>query len=209
MCGIYHIGRELENGLETMLRTIARERKLEKAHMGKITSIPQRDVRPTEFAPVMTCMEEGGAAVREVRWGIPGFQKGQLLINARSETALGKKSFRAGLYNSRIVIPAVSFYEWNRQKEKSIFRRQDGRLLWMAGFCAGMGEDERFVILTTAANASMKPVHDRMPLILKEEEVKQWLFDDAKMEQLLHIAPEPLARQTEYEQMSLFGNDLN
>lgn len=77
-------------------------------------------------------------------------------------------------------------------------------VLFMAGFCRQYGDGEHFVILTTAANVSMKPVHDRMPLILERDEIAEWMLDDTKTEGILHKIPCLLERKTDYEQMSLF-----
>lgn len=74
----------------------------------------------------------------------------------------------------------------------------------MAG-CMNRYEDgERFVILTTAANESMEPVHDRMPLILEPDEVGPWIWDDERTKSLLEKEPCLLERRTDYEQMTLF-----
>ncbi len=82
-----------------------------------------------------------------------------------------KKTFRDSVEHRRIVIPAAWFYEWNRKKEKNIFYRKEQPVLFMAGIYKRYQGEERFVILTTKANASMEPVHDRMPLILEENEI--------------------------------------
>ena len=58
--------------------------------------------------------------------------------------------------------------------------------------------------MTTAANSSMEPVHDRMPLLLEETEVMDWILDSAKTTSLLQKAPPLLERSTEYEQMRFF-----
>ena len=60
------------------------------------------------------------------------------------------------------------------------------------------------MILTTEANASMEPVHNRMPLILEPEEITDWIFAKEKAEQLLRKVPSLLERRTEFEQLSLF-----
>ena len=59
------------------------------------------------------------------------------------------------------------------------------------------------MILTTEANASMKTVHDRMPLILEKDEVAAWILDGDKTEEFLHKTPNLLERHTDYEQLSL------
>ncbi len=202
MCGIYHVNRELEYGIESLMKMVNRERRAG-AVSQRIPEIRERDVRPTDEAPILSCNEDG-MSLRTVRWGLPGFQKGQVIFNARCETALERPMFRDGIRQGRIVIPARSFYEWNRRKEKNTFERTDGKILYLAGFCRGNGTDERFVILTTAANASMIPVHDRMPLILEESEIEPWLFEEAWTESLLRKVPGVLSRKAEYEQLSLF-----
>lgn len=226
MCGIYHIGRELESGVESLMRMVNRERRKDTAMGRKRDSdqekadwqqadlresidwlqrdfVQDRDVRPTDLAPVLSGKEDG-VILRSVRWGLPGFQKGQVIFNARSETALEKSTFRDGVLHDRIVIPAVSFYEWNKRKEKNTFTRSDGKVIYMAGFCRGTGEEERFAILTTAANESMAPIHDRMPLILEESEVEPWLYREEWTESILRKVPGTLSRKAEYEQLSLF-----
>ena len=121
----------------------------------------------------------------------------------RKESVMDKPSFRNGILYHRILIPASGFYEWNRLKEKNVFSRYDAPVLYMAGFCDWFENERRFVIMTTAANESMIKVHDRMPLILEKEQLKDW-FDDKKMEQILHQVPVQLKREAEYEQQSLF-----
>ena len=122
------------------------------------------------------------------KWGYPLSQGKNLVINARTESAVDKTSFRNGILYHRILIPASGFYEWNRLKEKNVFSRYDAPVLYMAGFCDWFENERRFVIMTTAANESMIKVHDRMPLILEKEQLEDW-FDDRKMEQILHQVP--------------------
>ena len=74
----------------------------------------------------------------------------------------------------------------------------------MAGCYNWYEDQERFVILTTDANPSVAPVHNRMPLILEAEELKNWMFDDQATESLLHKTPVLLEQRAEYEQMRLF-----
>ena len=103
-----------------------------------------------------------------------------------------------------IVAAAAGFYEWNKQKEKSTFTRKDSPVLYMAGIYTKYEDEDRFVILTTAANESMEPVHDRMPLILEENEILPWLTERSKTEVFLRKTPCRLNRSTEFEQITLF-----
>lgn len=79
----------------------------------------------------------------------------------------------------------------------------DSTVMYLAGFCDWFENERRFVILTTAANESMKKVHDRMPLILEKEQLRDWFSND-KMGAILHQKSVMLKRQVEYEQQSLF-----
>ena len=95
-------------------------------------------------------------------------------------------------------------FEWNRRKEKSTFYRKDAPVLFMAGCCRQYEDGAHFVILTTGANASVKPVHGRMPLILEQGEVAPWILNDRQAEGILHKVPCLLGRKSDYEQLCLF-----
>ena len=163
----------------------------------------RKDIRPTDFAPVIG-QSEYGLELSMCRWGYPMSKEKNLIINARVETVMDKPSFQNGILYHRLLIPADGFYEWNSQKEKSTSSRSDSSVLYMTGFCDWFKNERRFVILTTAANDSMKKTHDRMPLILEREQIADW-FDNSKMSALLYQTPALLNRQTEYEQQSLFS----
>ncbi len=134
----------------------------------------------------------GGRAVRRlavVRWGlVPAWAKapdiGARLVNARVETVATKPAFRAALRARRCVVPASGFYEWSRaergRKQPWFFRRRDGDPLSMAAIWerwrAPTGEViESMAIVTTAADATVRPVHGRMPLVLERDELARWL----------------------------------
>lgn len=162
-----------------------------------------RDVRPTERALILKWNGKG-ICLSGIKWGYPGIQKSGVLINARVESVLEKKIFANGIRYHRAVIPARHFYEWNGRKEKNTFESRDGEILYMAGFLDIIENEEHFVILTTEANASTKPVHDRMPLILRQDQIEDWLRDEKAAEAMLCQTPEELKRQADYEQMTLF-----
>ena len=74
----------------------------------------------------------------------------------------------------------------------------------MAGFYQRYGEEDCFVILTVAANASVEPVHDRMPLILTKEQVEPWICEEGMTEFFLSQGSPMLEKYQEYEQLTLF-----
>ena len=83
----------------------------------------QRDVRPSDCAPVI-CLKNGQMFAVRQRWGFTS-EGGKLVINARAESALDKPMFSESLLKRRLVIPADGFYEWNSQREKHIFIWRD------------------------------------------------------------------------------------
>ena len=141
--------------------------------------IQTRDVHPTERAPVLVWKEPGKLCLTEKTWGYPGWQKKGVIFNARAESVKEKRIFQNGISYHRAVIPVSGFYD-------------------------RFGMEDRFIILTTQANDSMKLVHDRMPLVLESNQVVPWLSEKESAGKLLQQEPVSLERYTPYEQQSLF-----
>ena len=112
--------------------------------------------------------------------------------------------FRESIRLRRAVIPGTWFYEWNKSREKYTFKRKKSRVLFLAGFYNLYEDGEHFVVLTTQANTSMIPVHDRMPVVLEREDVKDWIFNEEKAREILQKVPADLEKSCDYEQLSLF-----
>ena len=203
MCGRYYIDDDTSKEIEKLVREIQGELSRETA--AALQRIRKTDVRPADEAPVLLAAG-GRIGCAWLRWGFPLQQdsgKG-LVFNARCESAAEKPLFREGIRHRRTVIPASAFYEWDSRKAKFTFRREQGGALFMAGCCRPYQDGEHFVILTTAANGSMEPVHDRMPLLLQEDQVTDWILDTGKTETLLRQIPFSLEQSTEYEQLRFF-----
>lgn len=137
-----------------------------------------------------------------LKWGFPGFDKGKLLINARAESVKTKSTFADSFASRRCVLPAAGFYEWDRKKEKVTFRLGDKPILYLAGIYRPYGVEKRFVVLTREANDSMRPVHDRMPLILTKEEVRPWVGNMEEAGGILTKELPQLVAERPYEQMT-------
>ena len=164
---------------------------------------PNFNVAPTQG--VAAVLEEGGQRRLEVlRWGLippwaddPGI--GSRMINARSETAPGKPSFRRAFRERRCLIPADGFYEWQRTngaKQPYYIHMEDGRPFAFAGlwesWSKGEGEIRTCTILTTGANALVGEVHDRMPVILVHDAYDVWLDPASERDELTGLlAPYP------------------
>ena len=173
-------------------------------------SIQEEDQRGEtwDICPSMTVSAltggDGRVASRKMTWGFLPAQGKGLLINARAESVCEKPTFRESAESRRCILPAAVFYEWNREKQKVTFSDPAGSLLFLAGIYRPFGEEDRFVILTTGANESMAPVHDRMPLMIERKNVRDWLLDDEAYRQLLLEKMPPLDSCVPFEQMSLF-----
>ncbi|MFV0557830.1 MAG: SOS response-associated peptidase [Enterococcus sp.] len=127
------------------------------------------------------------------RWGFESFKKGQLMINARSETVEEKQTFHKSFLERRVVIPMSGFYEWSSEKEKYLFRGSE--ILYVGGLYRmhhpESGPVAESIILTTKPNQAVKAVHDRMPLLIEESEIWSWLLDlDFARNKLKQAMPE-------------------
>jgi putative SOS response-associated peptidase YedK len=150
---------------------------------------PRYNIAPTQR--VLALRFDESATPREpvlLRWGlIPAWAKdekiGASLINARVETVAEKPSFRTPFRRRRCLIPATGFFEWQAAtagpKQPFHIHRTNHALFAFAGVWERWGKGEQAVesctILTTAASAELRPLHDRMPVILRPEDYDPWL----------------------------------
>ncbi|MBH9991874.1 SOS response-associated peptidase family protein [Lactobacillus sp. W8092] len=129
-------------------------------------------------------------------WGWPGFKAGQKLINARSETVLQKSRFAQAFLTQRAVYPTNGFFEWTVDKQKVYFKYPNStQPVYIAGFYAYFDGQPRSILLTTAPNASVAPVHNRMPLLLQKRQISSWLKDSSWAQAFLRQAMPPLQAQ--------------
>lgn len=135
---------------------------------------PQRDamktgdIYPTNLAPVLINRKENPFDI--YKWG---FELQHLIINARAETIFEKRTFMDPIKTKRCLIPAVGFYEWDKNKSQYLYTLGKAETIYMAGIY----KDDKFVIITTQANESLEKVHDRMPVIINESWKEDWLYD--------------------------------
>ena len=142
---------------------------------------PKPEVFPTNTVPVVRMLDN--LQIDQLKWGfMPSYAKSPL-INARAETVDVKPTFKDSFLNRRCIIPATSFFEWEKVDDKKIKRRiniSEENVFSIAGlynffFDKDGNKYEAFTILTTAANDSMKHIHDRMPVIIPREHEYIWL----------------------------------
>lgn len=110
------------------------------------------------------------------KWGFEGFKKGQLFINARSESVEEKKTFSKHFRERRIVFPMNGFYEWDSDKKKFLFSGNN-EVIYVAGFYRIHENVAESIIMTTEPNAAVSPIHDRMPLIIEKSDIDKWVID--------------------------------
>lgn len=156
--------------------------------------LPELDFRPRyNLAPgqdAMVVVQDPERRLLPMRWGlVPAWVKDSHAtprpINARAENAADKPMFRQAFRQRRCLVPADGFYEWQpgakgQAKTPLLFQRRDRAPFAMAGLWESWrGPDGQelltFAILTTLANDLVRPVHDRMPVILAPDDEAPWL----------------------------------
>lgn len=162
---------------------------------------------PTQTGPILKAGDDGEPEPMLARWGlIPPWAQddsiGVKCINARSERIASAPAFREAFKRRRCVVPVSGFYEWHaagpKDKRPYYFTRADGQIMLLAGVreaatrrmrddATGEERDVRldtYAVVTTNANAFMSRWHDRMPVVLEPEAVREWLGEKTPRERL-------------------------
>lgn len=145
------------------------------------------NIAPSQVVPVVRADDGGSRVFTLAKWGlIPSWAKDAdnlpKPINAKAETAAIKPMFRHAFRKSRVLVPATAFYEWKLiggKKQPFLIQMKDGEPFGMGGllehWTSPTGEVATFTILTTAPNALMAEIHDRMPVIVSQANYADWL----------------------------------
>lgn len=162
---------------------------------------PRYNVAPTAEVPIITAR---GAML--ARWGlIPHWAKdasiGPKLCNARAETVAEKPAFRDAYRERRCLVPADGFFEWRQEgarKQPYYLRPARSPIFAFAGLWetwrGPSGPVASCTIITTEANALVRPLHDRMPVIIPPEDFARWLEGGARASALLRPCAEDMMR---------------
>ncbi len=158
---------------------------------------PRYNIAPGQVAPVI--INDGMKSLRLMHWGlVPSWAKdpsiGNKIINARAETLTEKPSFKRLIGKRRCLVVADGFYEWAKQgrgKAPMRFVLKSGEPFAFAGLWDRWkkpdgGELDSFTIITTQANDLLKPIHERMPVILGKGDEEVWL--DPKAPDVSHLS---------------------
>ena len=161
-----------------------------------------------------------------MRWGlVPSWAQdpsiGQRMINARAETLLEKPSFKQLVARRRCLVPADGFYEWRREGNRKVpmwIYLKNRVPFAFAGLWdywrdpAGDKELYSFTIITTEANALLRPIHNRMPVIYDKEMGRQWLeesFGDQPMILAAVLRPWPSELMEAHDVSTLVNSPEN
>lgn len=173
--------------------------------------LPRWNIPPT--SPVLAILAEDGSRTGVMmRWGLtPSRGRNSRsaprpLFNARSETIDQRPIFRNAFATRRCLVPANGFYEWQpgsgRAKTPQWISHQDGQPVGFAGIWYAAQPEEGgqaiCVIITTAANELLAPIHHRMPVILQPDQFEPWLSDQSEPDTLL-----PLLSSRDWPEMSV------
>jgi len=152
------------------------------------------EVRPSDVAPVLAPDRSGRRTVFPMKWG---FRAKTLIVNARAETAAERPLFRDSWQSRRCAVPSSCYFEWEhpaspdgRRKTGTKYRLQekDAPLTWLCGLYRMEEGIPCFVVLTRAPGENIRFIHDRMPLILPESAVEEWIRPETRPEDLLSLA---------------------
>lgn len=175
MCGRYFFDLDLEE-LSALYKKIQEQARREEKLAEKIAS---GEVYPTNHVITIGRNKENKPVAAITRWGFTVFKKGQLMINARSESVEQKKTFAKPFQESRCVFPMSGFYEWDQEKKKFLFTT--GKVMYVAGFYrihhSSEGIETESIIMTTEPNKSVSQIHDRMPLLIEKQDIGKWIAD--------------------------------
>jgi putative SOS response-associated peptidase YedK len=131
--------------------------------------LPRYNVAPSNEVLVITY--DGRYHLKKMKWGyVPVFNPSLKLINIRSES-VNKYSFKKGFSENRCLVIADGFYEWDQMKNPYYFSSEK-RFMF-----AGIYQDNTVGILTTSSNHMMSDIHGRMPVMIEEEQYKEYLTE--------------------------------
>lgn len=180
MCGRYVLARPIEEVVE---------------HFGVERVVagfqPSFNIAPTSFVPVVAVSNDPPLrTLTAFRWGLvpmwaDSIAIGQRLVNARAETIFTANAYKDAFARRRCILPADGFYEWqasedNKRRIPWYLRRNDSRPLAIAGLFERWRSESgdwlmSCTVITTAASGGLDQIHERMPLVIEDEDLECWL----------------------------------
>ena len=184
------------------LRPIVEAAGRSKLYLNSMKKIPkpltvEGEVNPEALVPVIASSRSGKKTVYPMLWGYHEEGIRHAIVNARSETAAEKRSFREGWAMHRCIIPASWYYEWqhlpapdgkSEKKIKYAVMPRAGKMTCLCGLYRMEDGYPHFVILTREAGESTAFLHERMPVILPKEAAEQWIDPNRNPHTLMECA---------------------
>ena len=195
MCTRFYVEPEIDE-IKEMIEKIAKTKLAHRFIAAGSRIHDSGEIRPTDVVPVIAPGKDGERSVFPMRWGFQ-FPGRSLLVNARSETAGVKPSFKEAWEKHRCIIPASWYFEWEHLTDNSGHKKTgDKYMIQPRGdemtYLAGLYRIEEgfpvFTVLTREPSAELRRIHDRMPLLLPKEKIDAWVRPDTKPETLLPYA---------------------
>ena len=152
------------------------------------------EVRPTDIVPVLAPDRKGDRAVFPMRWGFHNPSHNSTVFNARVETAGGKPTFKDAWKSHRCIVPATYYFEWEHFKspngrtktgDKYLIQPVNSNVTWLCGLYRIEDGFPVFVVLTTEPHKELQRIHDRMPLIIPDGKVDEWISPESDPDALL------------------------
>ena len=154
------------------------------------------EIRPTDVVPVIAPGKTGKRAAFPMRWGfqIPGRS---LVVNARSETAAEKPTFKEAWERHRCIIPSSWYFEWEhlignsgqtKAGDKYMIQPRGSTTTWLAGLYRIEDGLPAFTVLTKEPTEELRRIHDRMPLIFPKDLIDDWIRPGTKPEDIVPYA---------------------
>lgn len=159
------------------------------------------NIAPQQPVPVVRQNNQGQRSLDLLRWGlVPAWSAGPQsrfsMINARAETVAEKPAYRNAFRYRRCVLPASGFYEWRAAgkapKQPFVIRRRDQQPLLLAGLWEDWSDSHGNAlsscsIIVTNANSAIASIHQRMPVLLQQDDLARWL--DPKIQHTADLMP--------------------
>lgn len=171
MCGRFYIEEDTAEDLQRIIDALNRR------YNGNSLAKTKGEIRPTEIIPVVANSPSMAISAFAMKWGYT-MPDGKPMFNARSETAATKPMFADGMKQRRCIIPATLYFEWDKhgtQMIKHAIFPTGSDLIYMAGICRVEEKRAACSILTRKPADCIAHIHDRMPVILPKDAVRDWL----------------------------------
>ena len=199
MCTRYALEKdlpEMKEIIDAVFRSLLAQRFID-THARPI--ITDGEVRPTDIVPVIAPNSKGAKTVFPMQWGFLSKDNKRTLFNARVETAGEKPTFKEAWQSHRCIIPASYYFEWQHFKapdgkektgDKFAIQPAGYTITWLCGLYRIEDGYPVFVVLTREPTPELSRIHDRMPLMLPEEKIEDWINPSSDPKEIIPYALE-------------------